>query len=517
MDDNACTAVLSHEVSRRTLLKAASLGLPAGMLAAGRARPAAAQDATKTTVVLPEEPPDLDPFYYALSHIPVTRNIYDALVDREPEGPNLIPSLALEWTQTSDTAWQFKLRDGVTFHNGTPFNAEAAAFAINYVLNNETQATGNFLAGTVATAVDNLTLDVTTPTPDPILPYRVFLIGMPEPASFQADPVAAMRAPIGTGPYKLVNYAGGDRITVEAYDGYWGEAPTVKSADFVYRTESSVRVSMIQAGEADIARDIAPQDAPETRAVAVTIPETPFMRLDVPSPPLNDIRIRQAIDCAVNREELAQTVFGGYAEPAGQIVTEFVVGYNPALTPTPYDPQKAKDLVAAAKADGVPVDLELEIFGRNGIYPNAAEAMEILQAWLQEIGLTVKVTMMDVQPWIDVILQQPIPEDRRGLLQSSAGVETGDASFPVGGYFTSTGPQSPLRDPKIDEMHAAASMLTGEERNKAYQEILKYVNETHVPFIYLVHIQAIYALSERTTWTPRSDNMIRLQHVTISG
>ncbi|HKG26846.1 MAG TPA: hypothetical protein VKB09_14450, partial [Thermomicrobiales bacterium] len=148
---------------------------------------------------------------------------------------------------------------------------------------------------------------------------------------------------------------------------------------------------------------------------------------------------------------------------------------------------------------------------------NAAEAMEILQAWLQEIGLTVTVNMMDVKPWTDVILQQPIPEDRRGLLQSSAGVETGDASFPVGGYFTSTGPQSPLRDPKIDEMHAAASMLTGEERNKAYQEILRYVRDTHTPFIYLVHIKAIYALSERTTWTPRSDNMIRLQHVTIAG
>ncbi|HKG27205.1 MAG TPA: ABC transporter substrate-binding protein, partial [Thermomicrobiales bacterium] len=255
MDDSARTTLLSHEVSRRTLLKAAGLALPAGLIATGGVESVAAQDATKVTVVLPEEPPDLDPFYYALSHIPVTRNIYDALVDREPEGPNLIPSLALEWTQTSDTVWQFKLRDGVTFHNGAAFTAEAPAAAINYIMNNETRATGNFLAGTTAKAVDNLTLEVATPTPDPILPYRVFLIGIPEPASYQADPTAAVRAPIGTGPYKLVEYKGGDRITVEAYDGYWGDAPAVKAADFVYRTESSVRVSMIEAGEADIARD----------------------------------------------------------------------------------------------------------------------------------------------------------------------------------------------------------------------------------------------------------------------
>ena len=269
--------------------------------------------------MLPEEPPDLDPFYYALSHIPVTRNIYDGLVDRDPLSPDLLPGLATEWSATSPTTWRFKLRSGVTYHNGTPFTAESAAFAINYVMNNETQATGNFIAGTAATAIDDLTLEVTTPAPDPILPRRLYQIGLPEPASFEADPVAAMRAPIGTGPYRLVDYRGGDRITVEAYPGYWGEPPSVTAADFVYRTESSVRVSMIAAGEADIARDVAPQDAAQhTPLVSVTIPETPFLRLDVPSPPLDDIRIRQAMDCAIDRAELARTVFGGSPEPAGR-------------------------------------------------------------------------------------------------------------------------------------------------------------------------------------------------------
>ncbi len=517
MSEDARITTDAHEMNRRTLLRVAGLGVPAGLLALRGVTPASAQDNTKIVVVLPEEPPDLDPFSYALSHIPVTRNIYDGLVDRDPLSPDLLPGLATEWSATSPTTWQFKLRSGVTYHNGAPFNAESAAFAINYVLNNETQATGNFVVGTAASAVDELTLEVTTPTPDPILPRRLYFLGLPEPASFEADPVAAMRAPIGTGPYRLVDYKGGDRITVEAYPEYWGDAPTVTGADFVYRTESSVRVSMITAGEADIARDVAPQDAGQARVVAVTIPETPFLRLDVPSPPLDDIRIRQAIDSAIDRAELARTVFGGYAEPAGQIATSSVVGYNPALTPTPYDPEKATALVAEAKADGVPVDLELTILGRNGIYPNAVEAMEIVQVWLQAIGLNVTVTMMDVKPWIDVVLQQPIPEDRRGIIQSSAGVEIGDIGPGVDGYMTSTGAQSPLRDVKIDEMQAAAQVLDGDERNIAYQDILKYVRDTHLPHIYLVHIQAIYGLSERTTWEPRTDNLILLKDVQISG
>lgn len=510
-------AAFAHEISRRTLLRFAGTGVAAGWIAARGVFPAAAQDQKKIVVVLPEEPPDLDPFYYALSHIPVTRNIYDALVDRDGQGPDLLPGLATEWTATSPTTWRFALRPAVTYHNGAPFNAGSAAFAINYVMNNQTQSTGSFESGTAATAIDELTLEVTTPTPDPILPRRLYLMGLPEPESFQADPVAALRAPIGTGPYRLVEYKGGDRITVEAYPEYWGEAPAITEAEFVYRTESSVRVSMIAAGEADIARDIAPQDAEGTRAVAVTIPETPFLRLDVPSPPLDDLRIRQAIDAAIDREELVRTVFGGYAEPAGQIITSSVVGYNPALTPTAYDPQKAKDLIAAAQAEGAPTDLELTIFGRNGIYPNAAEAMEIVQAWLQAAGLNVTINMMDVKPWTDIILQQPIPEDRRGIIQSSAGAEMGDASLPVGGYFTSTGGQSPLRDPKIDEMQAAARVLDGEERNKAYQDLLKYVHDTQLPVIPMVHLQAIYGLSDRITWEPRSDNLILLKEVQITG
>jgi peptide/nickel transport system substrate-binding protein len=517
MDEGARISTFAHALNRRTLLRAAGLGASAGWLAARGARPAAAQDQQKIVVVLPEEPPDLDPFYYALSHIPVTRNIYDALVDRDPVGPDLLPGLATEWTTTTPTTWRFTLRSGVTFHNGAPFNAESVAWAINYIMNNQTQATGNFVAGTSATAIDELTVDITTPSPDPILPRLLYFVGLPEPESFEADPVAALREPVGTGPYRLVEYAGGDRITVEAFPDYWGTPPTVTAADFVYRTESAVRVSMIQAGEADIARDVAPQDAEQTRTVGVTISETPFLRLDVPSPPLDDIRVRQAIDSAIDRAELARTVFGGYAEPAGQICTDAVVGYNPALTPTPYDPQKATDLIAAAQADGVPLDLELTIFGRNGIYPNAAEAMEVVQAWLQEIGLNVTVNMMDVAPWTDIILQQPIPEDRRGLIQSSAGGELGDVSTAVSGYFTSTGPQSPLRDPQIDEMHAAALVLDGEERNKAYQDILAYVRDNHLPHVYLVHIQAIYGLSERITWEPRTDNLILVKDVTITA
>jgi peptide/nickel transport system substrate-binding protein len=519
MDEATRSTALAHEVSRRTFFRVAGLGVSAGVLATGLkfSTPAAAQDQQKVVVVLPEEPPDLDPFYYALSHIPVTRNIYEALVDRDPIKSDNIPGLATKWETTDPTTWRFTLRTGVTYHNGAAFNAESAAWAINWAITQKTQASGNFIAGTTAKAVDDVTLDITTPSVDPILPRRLYLVGLPEPQSFQADPTNALRAPVGTGPYQLVEFKGGDHISVQAFANYWGGAPTIAGADFVYREESSVRVSMIQTGEAQIARDVAPQDVGQTHAVSITIPETPFLRLDVPSPPLDDLRVRQAIDCGIDRAELVKTAFGGYAEPAAQMVTSAVVGFDASAQPTPYDAQKAKDLVAAAKADGAPLDLQLTIFGRNGIYANAAEAMQIVQAWLQDAGLNVTVNMMDVKPWTDVILQQPIPTDRRGILQSSAGVEIGDPSGLVDGYFTSTGSQSPLRDPKLDQMAAAASVLSGDERDKAYRDIFKYEQDTWTAVIPMVHTQAIYAVADGVTWQPRTDNLIRLKDVTLSG
>jgi peptide/nickel transport system substrate-binding protein len=514
MDRRNSLQMRASQLSRRALLRATGGAAAGGWLASGSAWSTAAQNGPHVTVVLPEEPPDLDPFYYALSHIPVTRNIYDALIVRDPQTTELHPGLATEWEATAPTTWQFRLREGVTYHNGAPFNAESAAFALNYVANNETNASSNMPPGMEATAAEEFLLEVTTAEPAPILPLLLYLVSLPEPESWEADPVGSMRAPIGTGPYRLVEYRGGDRITVEAYPDYWGEPPALTSADFVYRTESAVRVSMITAGEADIASMIAPQDAEQTRTVAQTIPETPFLRLDVSSPPLDDLRIRQAIDSAIDRDELVRTVFGGYAVPAGTIIAPGVIGFNPDLTPTPYDPQQATELVAAAAADGAPIDLELTIFGRNGIYPNAAEAMDIVQAWLLQIGLNVTVNMMDVLAWTDIILQEkPIPEDRRGIIQSSAGGELGDSAGAATGYMTSEGPQSPISDPVVDEMVAEARVLTGEERDRALQEIFAYVHEHHLPVVPMVHLQTIYALSERVIWEPRTDNLILLKDI----
>lgn len=476
--------------------------------------PAAA--AAPLRIVLQEEPNNLEPGYVGVNELRVSRNIVEALVNRDPQTGEIVPELALSWQQVNDTTWRFMLRQGVQYQNGEPFNAEAAAYGINRAADpNNNMHVLSFLVPMQARAVDEYTLDITTEQPDPVLLKRIWWVALPAPKATQSSAEKELRSPVGTGPYKLVKWTSGEGITLEANPNYWGDKPAVPSVEYVWRTESTVRAAMIRTNEAQIAVNIAPQDAGQVKMLTVVIPETPFLRMDVPSPPLTDLRVRQAINYAIDRQAIAKAIFGGYATPATQLITPDVTGHNPAINPWPHDPQKARDLVQAARADGVPVDLPITIYGTRGMYANSAESLEAMSAMLNDAGLNTKVQILEVNAFVQLRGQQPIPTDRRGLIQGSHGNEMGDASFTVPAYYRSDGSHSPARDPKVDQMESAARVLTGEDRATAYREIMAYLHDNVVSDVALVHMQALYAVTENVQWQPRPDNLLLLKEISL--
>ncbi len=477
---------------------------------------AEAQEGEKVTIVLPEEPHNLEPGYVGLDVLRVNANIVEALVTRDPITGEVVPELATSWERIDEHTWLFKLRENVTFHNGEPFNAEAAAFAINRVVDPELNFhVRSALVAMEARAVDDYTLEIVTEEPEPILLKHLYWARIPAPEATRNSPDKELRSPVGTGPYMLDSWDGGIRLVLQANPEYWGGAPEIETVEFVWRAESSVRTAMVQTEEADIAVAIAPQDTGKTKVLDVTIPETTFLRMDVPSTPLNDIRIRRAINYAIDKEGLAASIFGGYAEAAGQLITPDVTGYNPDLEPWPYDPEEARQLIQEAKTDGVPIDQEITLFGRIGIYPNAIETMEAISSMLNEVGLNTTVQMLEINAWVDVTLANPVPEDRHGIIQSSHGNETGDAVFTVEGYYTTDGPQSPNSDPRVDELNDVAQTLEGEARDEAYQEILKYVRQNIVSNVPLVHLRVLYAVTDDLIWNPRPDNLILVKDMSL--
>ncbi|MGP4111586.1 ABC transporter substrate-binding protein [Streptomyces sp. 4N509B] len=458
-------------------------------------------------IVLPEEPPTLEPCDASLTATGrvVRSNITEPLTERVPETGELEPKLATAWTQTSPTSWEFTLREGVTFHDGTRFTAEDAAFSIHRTVNTDFGCNvDGYVFGDgeyTATALDATTLEVVTPEPDPILPLRISFVEM-VPTSTNAT--AKVREPVGTGPYAIDTWNQGINLRLARFADYWGPAPDFPAALYTWRTEGSIRAAMISSGEADIAVGLAPTDGAGDAAVEYPNNETSYLRMDAAKPPLDDIRVRQAINYAIDRDGLVASVFAGLGEPAGQLVPDGVTGHNPDLTAWPYDMDRARELIEEARADGVPVDTTITIIGRNEIYPRAAETMEVVQNGLTEAGLNVEIEMLDVNAWLEYLLR-PFPEDiGPTLLQAQHGNQAGDAAFTMDQIYGSEGAQSSWGTPELDELIQQAELSSGPERDAAFAEALAHQSEEVVRDAVLAHMTGIIALSPNVTYEPNS-------------
>jgi len=474
------------------------------------------------------EPPSLENWKSNLAdHHPITRNVQEALLNRNPKTAELVGELASAWQQTSPTTWRFTLRDGVKFHSGTPFDAEAAAIGINWTWSKE----NNFGIRTSigpefeAKAIDKQTLEITTAAPDPILASRLYFAPLPDPAQIKNDAASLPTKPIGTGPYKFVEWVKGQRIVLTANPDWWGHGGKdpngqvkIQDTEFVFRPESAVRASMVQAGEADFARFLA---ADQCNAVPGCLKapslETIFLRLDTMHPAMADIRVRKAIALAIDRQAVGDRLFGGAGRPASQLFASTVTGYNPDLKPYPYDLEQAKKLVAEAKAAGIPVDMQLTSATRRGIYARHDEFSEYTANQLKLIGLNAKSEVVEPTQHAQQFSLgfANIPKERGWITNNPHSNEIMDASRTMQGYYRSTSAASTFADPEVDKAIDAALPLTGDARQKALQAITQTFYDAYAA-IPVIHMDLIHGASKRLQWTPRIDGFLLVKEMGLS-
>jgi peptide/nickel transport system substrate-binding protein len=514
---------------RQWPIYAAALALTMGI--GGTLQTASAQNKI-VTVVLSEEPEGLDGCNSNRSTVGrvVKQNIVETLTEINPKDGSITPRLALSWEKVDDKTWRFKLRQGVKFHDGAPFNAENAAKAIHRTMDTSVK-TGN-ARGTggldcetrtksfgdlriTGKAVDEYTLEITANKPVPILPTRMGVVSLSSPNTPNDKLVLH---PVGTGPYVFEKWTPGQEITLKRNEHYWGKKPQAEGARYIWRKESAVRAAMVKVGEADIAPNIAVQDATE-KGMDFSYPnsETTRLRIDVTRPPLNDRRVRLALNYAIDRDALRGSVLSKDVIPATQIVVPSINGHNPKLKVWPYDPAKAKALLAEAKAAGVPVDKEIEMVGRTNIYPNATETMEAMMAMFQAVGFKVKLRMLEVAEWLD-ILTKPYAEDRGPvLLQAQHDNNNGDPVFSVFNKFACKGAQATTCDTKLDALIEKASTLSGEERSKTWQEVFRVINEDLVSDVWMFHMVGYSRVGKRINFTPSisTNSELHLEEITF--
>jgi peptide/nickel transport system substrate-binding protein len=416
----------------------------------------------------------------------------------------------------------------VTFHDGSPFNAQVAADGLNYTWSAENafdiiQFMGPQISATV---VDEVTIDVSTEEPDPILPARLYFSPLPNMAQVEERPDSLPNEPNGTGPYQLVEWVRGDHISLTAYPEWWGNGDpeaafgqqSIKDVQYVWRPESTVRAAQVTAGEAQIARFLAPEDC-ETTPVCLEAPsvETIFLRLDTMHPVMGDIRIREAIGLAVDRESLAEQIFGG-GDVATQLVGPSAVGYNEELKALPYDMDRAKQLVQEAAADGVPVDMEITVAVRQGAYPRNEELGEYVANQLNEIGLNAKTEVIEHAAYQEqyVMPYDEVPTDRGWIGTLGHGNEMMDVSQTFSGYYRCDGGVSTFCDPEIDTMTAESAVITGEERDAALAATTAAFME-RIPVIPIVHLPFFYGVSADLNWKPRLDAFMLVKEMSYTA
>lgn len=462
-------------------------------------------DPNTLRIVLSQEPPTLEPCEGSLTSTGiVTRsNITEPLVERDSTTGELLPLLATEWRQTAPTEWTFTLRDGVAFSDGAPFTSEDAAFSIDRAVNSDLNCNvDGYVFGDEKLSLrtpDANTVVVGTTEPDPILPLRISFVEIVPRTTSATEKV---REPIGTGPYAIQDWQYGQKLILARNATYWGKPPAFAKAEYKWRSEGSVRAAMITNDEVDIATGLGPEDGAGDLGVPFQNNETTALRITGNEAPLNDMRVRQAINYSVNRTGIVKALFRGLGEPAAQLIPEGVIGYNDQLELWPHDPEKARQLVDEARADGVPVDRQIRLIGRNSQFPGVTETVEVIQSELANAGLNVKIEMMDTAAQLEYQLQ-PFPANAGPFLALiQHGNQAGDAAFTVDQYMRSDGAQSAFGTPAFDEQIAAAGRLTGDRRQQAYAQIFADEPQKIMQFAYIAHMRGILGKSARVDYTP---------------
>jgi peptide/nickel transport system substrate-binding protein len=466
----------------------------------------AASEPGTITLVLAQEPVDLDPNNNTrnIEGSVLMRNIVETLTERNPVDSSIMPRLATSWKQIDANTWHFVLRPGVKFHDGKDFNADAAIFSVKRLYDKKIISTtrDKFFAGFKmdCKALDNLTLEIKTDQFQPLLPALMGLMAMCSPSM----PDKASRQPVGTGPYKLTKWDAGTQIILERFDGYWGKQAQVKKAIYVWRKESAVRASMVLIGEADLAQEIAVQDAnrPDMDYSYLNA-ETTQLRIGGEwEPPLNDRRFRLALNYAVDRNGMRGSIFSKDVVLATQLVGPGILGYNPDLKPWPYDPQKAKQLLDEARRDGVPVDREILLLGRTGYFPGGEELMEAVLTMYKAVGLNVKLKMLEVGVW-RTYQNKPFPKNVGPyLLLRSHDNNKGDAMFTGFYSYHCKGDISSMCDKTVDELIEKAQVALGEERRSLWQAAFKRIHEEVITDVALFHMVGYARIGKRINFKP---------------
>jgi peptide/nickel transport system substrate-binding protein len=496
---------------------------------------ALAAHAAELRIGLAADVTSLDPHYVNIApNNNAAWHVFDALVHVDANA-RLVPGLAVSWRAVDPTTWEFKLRRGVKFHDGSDFSAEDVLFSLERPATLSASPgpfTGFVKAITAKKIVDPWTIQLKTAVPYAMLPYdlnSIFIVSKKAAAGATTEDFNSGKAAVGTGPYKLLRFARGDRIELARNGAYWG-APNGKPTAWDKVTlrilpTDTARIAALLAGDLDAIESIPTADLTRLKANANLRLEqkvswrTMLLHLDqyrdhpprvsdksgrpLPKNPFKDARVRLALSKAINRRAIVERVMEGNAIAAGNLVSPPVFGYVDALKPETYDPQAAKKLLADA---GYPDGFALTLHAPNNRYVNDDQLAQAVAQMLARVGIQTKVETLPASVYFAKARAGEFAFALLGwgsfsgdlalrALAATPNAEKGYGAWNWGHYS----------NPKVDALLEQGFATLDDSKREALAREAASLALKDVPVILLHHQLASWAMKKGIAYSPRTD------------
>jgi len=502
------------------------------LLAFAMALPAAVAQGDELRIGFTQDPLTLDAANHSKRETEtVIRNMYDGLLTRDSD-MNIHEELAESYTQIDPTTWEFKIRQGVKFHDGSPMTVEDIKFTFDR-LTQENAMDGQTsprkgLMGPVTKIeiVDDSTVRFILSAPWPILPAMLPFQEIVSKSFVEAGGAGALStAANGTGPFKLVEWRQGDSVIMERFEDYYGGAPGIAPAGpacverVIFRVipENASRVAALLSGDVDFINELPVHDIPQVEAsgnadvMTVNGTRTFFVSINNTKKPFDDVRVRQALNHALNKDLIIERILGGTAQALNGVMSPDAFAFNADLTEYAYDPEKAKQLLAdAGYPDGIDLVIDAE-----GQFKEIAEAVA---ATLGDSGIRATVSVGEASV-LNTQWDPKAPKERDLYFTSwgNGSLDPYDIMNPT--LMTQArGNRSGFSNAEVDSLLKAAETEPDRaKRADMYKQAQAIVN-AEAPWIFLWLPQDIYGVSKRVSgWRPSPDSRINLHDACVKG
>jgi len=500
-------------------------------IAAGIFLWSAALHAADLSIGISADVTSLDPHYVATQHnVAIGWNVFDALT-RVDEKARIVPGIAASWRAVDPTTWEFKLRKGIKFHDGSELTADDVAYSLVRPLA-IAGSPGGFAVYVrriiSKQIVDPYTIRLKTATPYGAMPQDLNAIMIvSKKAAFNATPADfdSGKAMIGTGPYKFVRWTRGDRVELARFEGYWDTKPAWDKVTFRMMSNDPARTAALLSGDVDVIENVPPSDLvrmranPNVRLEQTVSWRTIFFHMDQyrTQPPLvtdlegkplgknpfMDVRVRRAFSKAINRKALVERAMENIAVPASNIVSPQIFGHNAGAKVEGYDPEGAKKLLAEA---GYPNGFGITVSAPNDRYVNDDQVAQAVAQMLSRIGIKCAVEAMPFNVYLTKARDQQFSFAMLGwgsyaadlalrAILMTPNADKGNGAWNWGRYS----------NPKVDKLVEDALDTVDEAKREAFARDAAAIAAADVAIVPLYHQVVTWAMKKNITYQARTD------------